>query len=166
VSAYDADLLCESRALADLFEGAVAAGAPAKAAANWILRDVLQALREQGLESEASRLAPAALAALIRLVEQGRTSAQSARGLVGELVARGGDPEALVRERGLEAVSDAGELEAAVDAVLAEHPDDAARVRGGEKKVLNFLMGQVMRRTGGKADPRAVRELLARKLGG
>jgi Asp-tRNA(Asn)/Glu-tRNA(Gln) amidotransferase B subunit len=79
-------------------------------------------------------------------------------------VANGGDPEALMRARGLEAVADSGVLEAAVAAVIAENADNVRRYRAGEEKVLNFLMGQVMRRTGGKASPAAVRELLARKL--
>ena len=81
-----------------------------------------------------------------------------------DLIATGGDPAALVRERGLETVSDSGELEAVVAAVIAEHPDDAAKFRAGEQKVLNFLMGQVMKRTAGKADAKAVRDLLARML--
>ena len=69
-----------------------------------------------------------------------------------------------MRERGLEAVSDTGVLESAVDALIQAHPDNVARYRAGEKKVLNFFMGQVMKETGGKADPAAVREILARKL--
>jgi aspartyl-tRNA(Asn)/glutamyl-tRNA(Gln) amidotransferase subunit B len=72
----------------------------------------------------------------------------------------------MVRARGLEAVSDTSVIEGAVDAVIAAHPEDVARYRGGEQKVLNFLMGQVMRETGGKANPGAVREMLARKLEG
>ncbi len=71
-----------------------------------------------------------------------------------------------MRERGIEAVADSGTLEPAVDEVLAAHGDDVERYRGGEKRVLNFLMGQVMKKTGGKADPGAVREILARKLDG
>ena len=166
LSGYDARLLTESRALADFFEAAVAAYGPAKPVANWILRDVLQALGVQEREIEAAALTPEALAGLIRLVDTGRTTAKGARSLVPELVERGGDPEALVRERGIEAVSDSGELESAVDEVLAAHGDDADRYRGGEKQVLNFLMGQVMKKTGGKADPGAVREILSRKLDG
>jgi aspartyl-tRNA(Asn)/glutamyl-tRNA(Gln) amidotransferase subunit B len=92
-------------------------------------------------------------------------TAQTARDVLRELVERGGDPEALVRERGLEAVSDAASLEPAVEAVLAAHPEMVEKVRGGETKVLNFLMGQVMKRTGGKANPAVVRELLARRIG-
>jgi aspartyl-tRNA(Asn)/glutamyl-tRNA(Gln) amidotransferase subunit B len=166
LSAYDARLLTESRALADFFEAAVAAHGTAKPVANWILRDVLQALGEQEREIEDARLTPEALAALIRLVDEGRTNAKSARGLVPELVAEGGDPEALVRERGLEAVSDSGVLEAAVDEVLAAHPDNVEKFRAGEQKVVNFLMGQVMKKTQGKADPGAVREILLQRLGG
>ena len=133
--------------------------------ANWLLRDVLQALREQSREIEDAAITPQALAAVIRLVEAGRTTAASARRLIPELVERGGDPEAMVRERGLEAVSDAGVLEQAVDEVLSAHAEHCERYRAGEKKVLNFLMGQVMRSTGGKANAAAVRELLTRKLG-
>ncbi len=160
----DARALTASRALAAFFEAASAAYGEARPVANWLLRDVLQALGERDLEIEDAALTPAALAALLRLVDAGSTTAHSARSLLPELVERGGDPAALVRERGLETLSDAGALEAAVDAVLAAHPEDAARYRAGERKVLNFLMGQVMRRTQGKADPQAVREMLARKL--
>ena len=81
-----------------------------------------------------------------------------------ELIRDGGDPEVMVRERGLEAVSDAGVLAAAVDEVIAENPENVEKYRAGEEKVLNFLMGQVMRRTQGKADPAAVRELLVARL--
>ncbi len=162
----DAASLTESRALAELFEAAAAAHGDARAVANWILRDVLRALAERELELEDSALSPEALAALLRLVDDGVTTVKSARELLPELVERGGDPAALVRERGLEALSDAGALEAAVDEVLSAHAADAERFRAGEKKVLNFLMGKVMGRTQGKADPAAVRALLARRLGG
>jgi aspartyl-tRNA(Asn)/glutamyl-tRNA(Gln) amidotransferase subunit B len=160
----DARILAASRGLAEYFEAASKIlGAP-RSVANWMLRDVLRALSEQEIEIEAAKLPPESLASLIRMADEGTTTVKSARALIPELVARGGDPAALVRERGLEAVSDAGVLESAVDAVIAEHPEDAARYRAGEQKVMNFLMGQVMRRTGGKANPGAVRELIARRL--
>ena len=91
---------------------------------------------------------------------------KSARGLVPELVEKGGDPVALVRERGLEAVADASVLERTIDEVMAEHTESVEQYRAGDKKLLNFLMGQVMRRTQGKADPGAVREILTRRLEG
>jgi aspartyl-tRNA(Asn)/glutamyl-tRNA(Gln) amidotransferase subunit B len=166
LSPYDAQQLTGSRPLADFFESAAAAHGNAKAVANWILRDLRETLAASELEIEATRLTPGMLAALMALVDRGVTTARSARELLPVLVREGGDPAALVRERGLEAVSDTGVLEAAVAAVIAENADNAERYRNGEEKVLNFLMGQVMRRTGGKASPAAVRELLARKLGG
>jgi aspartyl-tRNA(Asn)/glutamyl-tRNA(Gln) amidotransferase subunit B len=166
LSAYDARLLTESRAQADFFEAAVAEYGPAKPVANWMLRDLLTALREQEREIQEAAITPRSLAALLRMVDAGRTSARSARSLVPVLVAEGGDPEALVRERGLEAVSDSGVLEASVDEVLAAHAEEAESYRAGDTKLLNFLMGQVMKRTQGKADPGAVREILARKLKG
>jgi aspartyl-tRNA(Asn)/glutamyl-tRNA(Gln) amidotransferase subunit B len=164
LSEYDARLLTESRGLADFFEAVAAAHGSPKTVANWILRDLLRALSELELEIEAAALTPESLAALLRLVDEGRTTAQSARGLLPELVERGGEPAALVSERGLEAVSDRGVLETAVDEVIAAHPDNVEKYRAGEKKLLNFFMGQVMKRTGGRADPAAVREILARKL--
>jgi aspartyl-tRNA(Asn)/glutamyl-tRNA(Gln) amidotransferase subunit B len=166
LSEYDARLLCASRPLADFFEAAVRAYGEAKPVANWVLRDVLQALNERGLDADAVALAPEALAGLLRLVDAGRVTAASARAILPELVDRGGDPEALIRERGLEAVSDAGALERAVDEVLAAEPDAPVRYRAGDHRILNFLMGQVMKRTQGKADPGAVRAILERRLGG
>ena len=166
LSEYDARLLTESRALADFFEAAARASGKPKSIANWMLRDVLAQLKEREQEIDATALEPAALAALVALVEAGRVTAASARPLVAVLMEEGGDPEALVRSRGLEAVSDTGLLESAADAVIAAHADVAAQVRAGEEKGLNFLMGQVMKRTQGKADPKAVREILGRKLQG
>ncbi len=164
LSPYDARLLSGSRTLADFFEAVVDAKVPAKTAANWILRDVLQALKEREQEIEASKLAPGALADLLQLVESGRVTAKSARELVPELVEKGGDVAALVKARGLEAVSDSGAIERAAEEVVAANAESVARFRAGEDKMLNFLMGQVMKKTGGKADPGVVREILARKL--
>jgi aspartyl-tRNA(Asn)/glutamyl-tRNA(Gln) amidotransferase subunit B len=162
---YEARLLVASRPLAAFFEAAARAHGTPKTIANWVLRDVLSALKEGGLEIEAAQLAPGGLAALARLVDEGRVTPGSARALLPELLARGGDPVALVRERGLEAVSDAGTLGPVVAAVLAEQPAAVASFRGGDEKSLHFLMGQVMRKTKGKADARRVRELLLAQLG-
>jgi aspartyl-tRNA(Asn)/glutamyl-tRNA(Gln) amidotransferase subunit B len=164
LSAYDARLLSTSRALADFFEAVVAAPVPAKTAANWILRDVLKALKDRELEIEETKLRADALAALLRLLEQGRITAKSARELLPELVDRGGDPAELISARGLEAVSDSALIERAADEVIAANPENAERFRAGEERILNFLMGQVMKKTGGKASPAVVRDILARKL--
>jgi aspartyl-tRNA(Asn)/glutamyl-tRNA(Gln) amidotransferase subunit B len=159
----DARTLVGSRGLADWYEAAARAHGRPQTVANFVLRDVLAAL--DGRDAEAIRLAPEAFAALLGLVDAGRVTARSARSLLPELLLAGGDPEALVRERGLEAVADAGALERAVDEALAAHPQAVAAYAAGDAKSLNFLMGQVMRRTGGKADPARVRELLTARLG-
>jgi len=166
LSAYDARLLSTSRSLADFFEAVVAGGVPAKTVANWILRDVLKVLKEREQEIEDTKLSANALAGLLRLLEAGRVTAKSARDLLPELVERGGDPAELVSARGLEAVSDHAQIERAADEVIAANPENAQRFRAGEEKILNFLMGQVMKKTGGKASPGVVRDILARKLKG
>jgi aspartyl-tRNA(Asn)/glutamyl-tRNA(Gln) amidotransferase subunit B len=168
LSAADAGTLTASRAAADFFEAAARAHGDAGKIGRWLLRDVARVLKDHGLELGDPRvkLVPEALARLVRLVDTGRTTASNAQSLVEPLVLSGGDPEALVRERGLEAISDGSALEAAVDAVLAANAAVVERIRAGEDKLVNALMGQVMKGTQGKADPGAVREILARKLRG
>ena len=166
LSEDDAGALTATRALADFFEAAASHHGSGRSIANWILRDVRRVLNEQERDLEASALTPEALAALVRLIDAGRTTARAARELLPELVERGGDPETLIAERGLEAVSDTGVLEQAVDAVIAACPEDVERYRAGEKKVLNFLMGQVMKQTQGKADPASIRKILAARIEG
>ena len=123
LSSYDAGVLTATRTLADFFEEtAKGCGAP-KAAANWITRDVLRELKERECEIEDLALTPAILAKLIALVEEGRLTARNAAQLFPDLVADGGDPEALMVERGLEAVSDAGAIGGFVDEVIAANPD-------------------------------------------
>ena len=146
------------------FEAAAIAHGQPKSVANWVLRDVMQATKESEIEIGAISITPESLAALIRLVDEGKTTAKSARALVPELVANGGDPVALVRERGLEAVSDTCVIDGAVAEALAENPENIEKFHQGDEKVINFLMGQVMRKTQGKANPASVREALLREL--
>jgi aspartyl-tRNA(Asn)/glutamyl-tRNA(Gln) amidotransferase subunit B len=157
--------LTASRPLADFFEAAAREHGDGRAVSKWLLRDVTAVLNGRGVEfGDASvKLEPAALAKLIGLVDGGKLTAAVAGDLLPEVV-DGADPAALMAERGLEAVQDSGVLEEAVDAVLAENAAVVERIRGGEDKLLNALMGQVMKRTKGKADPGAVREILARKV--
>ncbi len=163
LSPDDAGLLIQSRALADFFEATVVGCGSARSAVNWIARDLLKELNDRGIEIDAAAITPATLASLIRLVESGLVTARTARELLPELVRAGGDPDEIVRERGLGAVSDAGLLDALVAEVLAAHPAAVESVRGGDDKPLNFLMGKVMQASKGKADPAEVRtRLLAR----
>ncbi|MBK7949368.1 MAG: Asp-tRNA(Asn)/Glu-tRNA(Gln) amidotransferase subunit GatB [Deltaproteobacteria bacterium] len=166
LSAYEAGVLTTSRSLAEFFESTASACGSPKSAANWIIRDVLRVLKERDLEIEQTALTPAMLAGLIRLVDGGRTTARSAAEIFAILVTEGGDPERLMVERGLEAVSDTGAIDGFADQVIAAHPDVVAQIRGGDDKPLNFLMGQVMKRSQGKAEPGSVRQTLIRKIRG
>ena len=162
----DAALIAPNAALSAWFEAAAKTHGGAQSVANWVLRDVLGALKERGAEIEQVKLAPAAFGALVKLVDNGVVTVKSARGLLAELLWTGGDPAALIAERGLAAVSDSGALEAVAGEVIAANAKAVAAFRAGDAKSLNFLMGQVMARTQGKADPAAVRQILSRKLEG
>jgi aspartyl-tRNA(Asn)/glutamyl-tRNA(Gln) amidotransferase subunit B len=164
LAAKDAALIAADAALSAWFEAAARAHGNGKPVANWLLRDVLAALREREAEIDSVKLAPEAFGALVKLADDGKVTAKSARSLLAEMLWTGGDPAALIAERGLGAVSDTGALEAVADEVIAANEKAVAAVKAGDAKSLNFLMGQVMRRTQGKADPAAVREILSRKL--
>ena len=164
LSDHDARLLTETRALADFFEAAAQAHGEPRGVANWLLRDVRELLRERDVDVDALALTPEMLAALIALVEDGRLTARGGREILVVLADEGGDPEVLMRELSLEALSDTGALEEAVAAVLAANAAAVAKFKGGDAKTLNFLMGQVMKQTGGKANPAEVRRILAARL--
>jgi aspartyl-tRNA(Asn)/glutamyl-tRNA(Gln) amidotransferase subunit B len=164
LSAYDASVLASERPIADYFEEIVTQGTPAKTAANWVMGEGLTGYNASG----AFAVPAARLAELVGMVEQGVVSHQAAKRVYAELVA-GGDaaPPRTVAERlGLLQVRDEGALEGWVAEVLAAHPTEVARYRAGETKLLGFLTGQVMKRSQGKADPKAVQPVLVRKLGG
>jgi aspartyl-tRNA(Asn)/glutamyl-tRNA(Gln) amidotransferase subunit B len=159
---YDAGVLASERVIADYFEAVVGAGAPAKLAANWIMHDGMT-----GYNATGSFVVPAGrLAELIDLVEQGVVSHQAAKRVYTELVASGGEPRAVADRLGLLQVRDAGELERWAEEVVAAHPKEVARYRAGETKLLGFLTGQLMKRSQGKADPKAVQPVLQKKLEG
>ena len=159
-------ILVASRSLADFFERCARACEAPKVAANWIARDLRQELNERSLEVEDSALDAEALASLIRLVEEGRLTTKNARDLLPELIDTGGDPQAIMQERGLEAVSDAGLIDEWVREVIAANGAAVESVREGDDKPLNFLMGQVMKSTQGKANPGEVRKRLVELIRG
>ena len=164
LSAYDAAVLTASRGLADFFEETAGACGSAQSAANWITRDLLRELKEREWALADVVMTPATLGALIRLVAEGRLTARSAAELFPDLVSEGCDPETLMVERGLEAVSDVAAIDRFVDEVIASHPDVVQQVRDGDDKPLNFLMGQVMKASQGKAEPGLVRQTLCDKI--
>ena len=157
---YDARVLAAEVELADYFEETVASGAEGKVASNWIMSDVLSAYNQSG------RLAvgPAILARLIGLVRDGTVSHQAGKKVYAELASVGGDPLDVAERLGLLQVRDESALERWVDEVIAASPGEVARFRGGEAKLLGFLVGQVMKKSQGKADPKGVQPVLLRKL--
>ncbi len=163
LSAYDAGVLVAERETADFFED-VAKGRNAKTAANWVINQLSRELNRSGKSIEDSPVSPQDLGKLIDLVSNETISTSAASTVFGIMYVDGGDPAAIVAEKGLTQITDTGEIEAAVDKVIAENPDKAEDVRGGKDKLLGWFMGQVMKATGGKANPKMVGELLRKKL--
>ncbi|MGH8875335.1 MAG: Asp-tRNA(Asn)/Glu-tRNA(Gln) amidotransferase subunit GatB, partial [Acidimicrobiia bacterium] len=152
--------------LRDLFEEALGAGSEPRAAANWVTGEVTAYLRREDVSLDDTPLTGPHLAQLTGMVAAGTLSASAAREVLAGVLAGEGTPQEVAAARDLIQVSDASVLEQEVEAVLAAHPDEVGRIRAGEQKLVGFLVGQVMRATGGKADPRTVNELLRVRLGG
>jgi aspartyl-tRNA(Asn)/glutamyl-tRNA(Gln) amidotransferase subunit B len=162
IPAYDARVLTSEPPLADYFEAVVAAGVEPKTAANWVMGDVMATFNESG----GFPVTAGKLSTLIELVRGGTLSRQAAKRVYAELAQSPGDEPSLVAERlGLVQVSDQGALASWVDEVLAASPAEVARYRAGETKLMAFFVGQVMKRSKGKADPKGVQPVLQQKLG-
>ncbi len=162
---YDAGVLVADKLVADYFEAVARLAGNAKAASNWVMTEVLRILSEKELELSALQVTPQALAGLIQLVDQKVINMPSAKLVFGVLCEEGGDPAVIVKARGLAQVSDAGALEGFADQALAAHPKSVADYRAGKQPALEFLVGQVMRYSKGKANPQLARDVLLRKLG-
>jgi len=162
---YDAMVLVGEKASADFYE-AVAKGRDAKQAANWVMGDLFGLLNKAGKDIAASPVSPAALGGLIDLIADGTLSGRLAKDVFGFMFESGKSAADIVAEKGLKQVSDTGALEAAVDAVLAKETDKVAEYKSGKVKLLGHFMGQVMKATGGKANPGAVQDIIKKKLGG
>jgi aspartyl-tRNA(Asn)/glutamyl-tRNA(Gln) amidotransferase subunit B len=142
----------------------VAALADPKTASNWVTREVLAACHERGVGVEGLGLAPEALAEVIGLVEEGTISRRSAKRVLRRVLTTGRRPASIVEAEGLDRVTEEDRLAAWVDAVLDENGVEAARYRAGETRLLEYLIGEVMRRSKGRADAGAVRALLLESL--
>lgn len=161
---YEAQLLTLEAPLADYYEAVAAASGNPKAAANFVLNDLLRHHKGARWDGTGIPLAAHHLAELIRLVDAGTISVSVARGLVEELYRTGRSPGELVREKGLEQVSDMGSLRASVEQVLAANARQLAQYRAGKTSLFGYFVGQVMKATQGKANPQAVRDLLEELL--
>ena len=163
LSAYDADVLVSEKENAEFFE-TVAKGRDGKIAANWVMGELTRELNLSGTAITASPVTPERLVELLQLVEKGTISLKVAREIFPELYRSGKSPAQIVQEKGLTQVSDEGALDKIIDEVLAKNPAQVAQFKEGKQQVLGFLVGQVMKASGGKANPGKVNELLKKKF--
>lgn len=162
---YDARVLTNSKPLATYYERAVGAYRNPKAISNWMMTEVLRELRDRELEPQDFPLRPEGLGALVQMIDEGKISGKIAKDVFGKAIEQGRPPEEIVKAEGLLQVSDSSEVGKWVDEALAENPDMAEKVRAGQAKTLQALVGQVMKKSRGKANPGLVNEFLRRKLG-
>ncbi|MVA99063.1 Asp-tRNA(Asn)/Glu-tRNA(Gln) amidotransferase subunit GatB [Nitratireductor sp. CAU 1489] len=163
LSAYDASVLVAEKAAADYFEK-VAAGRDGKMAANWVINDLLGALNKSGQEIEETPVSPDQLGAIIDLIKEGTISGKIAKDLFEIVWSEGGDPRQVVETRGMKQVTDTGAIEKAVDEVIAANPDKVEQAKA-KPTLAGWFVGQVMKATGGKANPQAVNALVKTRLG-
>lgn len=166
LSAYDARVLTDDKAVAEYFEKAIASGANPKQAANWVMGDIAAYLNNKKLSINEIALTPETLAELTNLIEDGTISGKIAKDILPELLVEGGSAKELVERKGLIQISDTGAIEAIVDQVIAANPKELEQYRSGKTKLLGFFVGQVLKQTGGRADPKLTNQLLAKKLNG
>lgn len=161
---YDANILTQSKHLADLFEDTAQLSGYPKKTANWLMGEGLRILREKGMEPEEFRFTPVHLADLIKAAERGEINQKNARKVFGRIVESDIEPLAYMKAQDLVTVSDSGAVRAAVEKVLAGNPAAVEDFHSGKEKVIGFLVGQVMREMKGKADPGQAKELLTEAL--
>ena len=165
LSEYDAGVLTASKAVADYFESCVKLFNQSKTVSNWVMGELTRELNNSGTDASASPISPERLVSLLQLVEQGTISLKVAREIFPEVYSSGKTPEQIVQEKGLLQVSDEGALDTIIEEVLSKNPTQVAQFKEGKQQVLGFLVGQVMKASGGKANPGKVNELLKKRLG-
>ncbi len=164
LSPYDARVLTDERQVAEYFETAVQLGADPKLAANWITQDIAAYLNAEKLSITEIALKPEMLAEMVKLIADNTISTKIAKDILPDLLTQGGSPQAIVEERGLSQISDPEKIGAIIDEVLAAHPDELEKYRAGKKKLQGFFVGQVMKRTSGRVDPKLTNQILIKKL--
>jgi aspartyl-tRNA(Asn)/glutamyl-tRNA(Gln) amidotransferase subunit B len=163
LSPYDASVLVAERETAAFFE-TVATGRDAKLAANWVMSELFGRLNKAGIGVEASPVSASALGGLIDLIADDTISGRIAKDVFNEMFETGRDAAAIVGEKGLKQITDTGAIEGVVERIVAANPDNVAQYKGGNAKVIGWFVGQVMKETQGKANPKLVNELLRKKL--
>lgn len=164
LSTYDAAYVTSDKDRADFFEAMVKAGADAKEACNWLMGELAGKLSENGLEIKDSKVTPEAMAELLKLITKGTISGKIAKKIFPEMWETGKSAETIVKEQGLVQISDTGALEAMVDEAIAENPKAVADFKSGNKKAMGAMIGQIMKKSHGKANPRMVSGILIKKL--
>jgi aspartyl-tRNA(Asn)/glutamyl-tRNA(Gln) amidotransferase subunit B len=163
LSAYDADVLVAERETAEYFE-AVAKGRDAKTAANWVINELFGRLNKEAKDIAAAPVSAAQLGTILDLIGEGTISGKIAKDVFEIVWTEGGDPRAIVRERGLQQVTDIAAIENIVDDIVAKNPGKVADARTNPKAI-GWFVGQVMKASGGKANPQTVNDLLKKKIG-
>ncbi len=164
LSDYDAGIITSSRAMAEYFDAVVATGADPKLAANWIMGDLSKNLNEDGIDITKSPVSAERLGKMIGLIMKDTISGKIAKKVFKEMWTNEDEPEKIVKDKGLVQITDTGAIEAAVDAAIAANPKAVEEYKGGKKKAIGALVGQVMKATRGKANPQMVNKMLAEKL--
>ena len=164
LSFADASQLTSERSLADYYERAVEAAGNARAVANWIRSELLRELELADLPADKSPIVPAQLGALVRMIDEGKISGKQGKDVLVEMFASGKNAAEVVAERGLVQVSDTAEIDRVIDAVIAANPRQLEQYRSGKEALFGFFVGQVMKASQGKANPKVVNERLREKL--
>ena len=164
ITPYDAEVLTNSQALADYFESVVKAGAPGKAAANWMQTELLRGLKDSSKEISASPISPANLAELVKLVESSKITGAVAKKVFATMFESGRAAAEIVSAEGLAAQVGDAAIEQAAREVIAKNPDNVAKFKAGNEGVFKFFVGQVMKATRGQANPQAVNDILRKLL--
>ncbi|MBA4387410.1 MAG: Asp-tRNA(Asn)/Glu-tRNA(Gln) amidotransferase GatCAB subunit B [Verrucomicrobia bacterium] len=164
IPAYDAGVLAADKAIADFFELSARQSGNPKAVSNWVMTELLRLLSEKQKDISGIPLTPGALAGLVKLTDEKVLNSNTAKEVFAVLFEQGGDPAEIVRKRGLAQVSDAGAIEKMVDQAMAENPGSVADYRAGKKAAAQRMVGQVMKMSKGKANPRLVTEILEKRL--
>ena len=165
LSSYDADFMAGDRRTADYFERCLECFDDAKAIANWIMGDFSALANKKKIHMAESKVQPEELCMMLEMIASGRISTKIAKTVFEEMFENGSGPEEIIKEKGLEQISDSGELESIIDEVISSNPGPVQQYREGTKKAIGFLIGQVMARTKGKANPGLVNDIMSKKLG-
>ena len=166
LSIYDARVLTDESSMAKYFEKVVNEGGAAKSSANWITGDIAAFIKSNRLSFDQLSFKPNELAEMLKMIDAGEISGKIAKEILPELLSKGGSPKQLVKERGLGMIGDPKVIEEIIDKLILNHPNEVESFRAGKKKLLGFFVGQLMKETKGKADPKLANQILNKKLQG